>query len=534
MKLITMHAACKIAVASLIIGASFNSCAYFNTLYNARKLYKEADKAREKSGGDSKEQREKYRHVAEKCARLIQDYPKSRWVDDAIFLMGMALVRQEEYDKGIRKFVEILTNFPESGYAPKALYWLSLSHFKKKDYNQALSFTERFLKEYPKNGLRYQVLFLGGDIKRELEDYEGALEFYGRVADVASKKEIIDEARLKSAELFYARREWDKAAAGYEKLLGKGIAWEKRYAVSLSLGDCYTRTGKCREAQLLFDGLLAKATAMQEIPPLLLGRAASYVCMDSLGRALAVYDQVVAKYPKSTFSAEAYYRKGVIYHEKLDSLNAAQVAFSKVGGEYASSEYAVVSLEKSNSMNRLLELQQSAGGAGTPDQAAEQRLMAAEIQLTHLDNVPVALASYASMLDSFPEAAAAPKAAYAIAWIHQYKLNEKDTAVARYRSLIERYPRSPQAKGALFQLGYLGAADLKGRLSAFVDSALADTTSLQKTVGVFGDSIRSDTTAVRKAVSAVPVSPDTTGRARIEPPPIPPDTTGRARKGGAG
>jgi outer membrane protein assembly factor BamD (BamD/ComL family) len=160
--------------------------------------------------------------------------------------------------------------------------------------------------------------------------------------------------------------------------------------------------------------------------------------------------------------------------------------------------------------------------------------MAAEIQLTHLDNVPVALASYESMLDSFPEAAAAPKAAYAIAWIHQYKLNEKDTAAARYRSLIERYPRSPQAKGALFQLGYLGVADLKGRLSAFVDSALADTTSLQKTAGVFGDSIRSDTTAVRNAVSAVPVSPDTTGRARIEPPPVSPDTTGRAREGGAG
>jgi TolA-binding protein len=560
MKRSRMNAAFTIAVASLVLGASFNSCAYFNTLYNARKLYKEAEKAGEKGGG-GKEQREKYKHVIEKCAQLIQDYPKSRWVDDAAFLMGMALVRQEEYDKGIRKFLEILANFPESGYVPEAIYWISFSYYKKDDYNLALSFTERLLKEYPKSELRYQALFLGGDIKRELEDYEGALEFYGRVADAASKKEIIDEARLKSAELFYARHEWDKAGASYEKLLGKGITWEKRYTISLALGDCYARTGKCRDALLLFDGLLAKATAVQDIPSLLLGRAESYVCMDSLGRAFSVYDEVIVKYPKSTYSAQAYYRKGVIYHEKLDSLRAAQEAFSKVSGEYASSEYAAVSLEKSSSMNRLLELQQSAGGAETSEQAAEKRLMAAEIQLTRLGNVPVALAGYASMLDSFPETDVAPKAAYAIAWIHQYRLNEKDTAIARYRFLVEQYPRSPQARGALFQLGYLGATDLKGYLSAFVDSVRADTTAAQKTASVAAalpDSLGAakiepppvspdttgrarieppsaplDTTG-RVRIEPPPVSPDTTSRARIEPPSVPLDTTGRARKGGAG
>ena len=59
---------------------------------------------------------EKYGEVIEKCGKVIRDYPDSKWVDDAIFLMGQSLVRQGEYDKGIRKFIELTTNYPESEY----------------------------------------------------------------------------------------------------------------------------------------------------------------------------------------------------------------------------------------------------------------------------------------------------------------------------------------------------------------------------------------------------------------------------------
>ena len=511
MKPRSISAACAISVAALLIAAAVPSCAYFNTLYNARKIYREAEKAEGKEGA-GRELRDKYKDVVKKCAQMIQDFPKSRWVDDAVFLMGKALFKQGEYDKAIRQFQEILTNFPESDYAPPALYWLGSSYYMKKDYAQALTDTDRFLKEYPRHELRYDAFFLGGDIKRAMEDFEGALDYYGRVAEEAKKREIVDEARLKAAELFRARGEWEKAAASYEKALRKGIPGETRYDISLALGECYARMGRCREALTLFDGLIARTTATQKIPPLLLGRAASYACMDSLARSLAVYDEVVTKYPKSLFSAEAFYRKGIIYHERLDSLRLAQEAFGKVGGEYANSEFAAVSLEKGSSMRRLLELRKSAGTGEGGDLAAEKRFMAAEIQLTRLGDVPLALAGYTAVLDSFPLAPVAPKAAFAIAWIHQYKLEEKDNAIERYRALVERYPRSYQAKGALLQLGFLGAAELRVRLQAYVDSALADTTAIEP-------------------VSAPPVPPDTSG---VKPAAVPalPDTSAGAQRGG--
>jgi TolA-binding protein len=500
MGLSAIRIARALAVCAFVAAASTQSCAYFNTLYNARRIYGEAEKA----GTDetaAREQREKYKQVVQKCSQMIQDHPKSRWVDDAVFLMGKALVRQEEYDKAIRKFQEIQTNFPESDYVPQSIYWLALSYHLKKDEAQALAQVERFLAAYPRHELRFDALFLGGDIKRALEDYDGALEYYGIVAAEAKEKEIVDESLLKSAELYYGRGEWEKAAASYRKLLRKGLPWERRYEISLALGECLTMTGACAEALALFEELVAKTTVSLEMPPLLLGRAASYECMDSLPRALAEYRAIGAKYPKSTFSAEASYRMGVIYQERLDSLRLAADAFAKVGTDYANSEFAVVSLERSSSIKRLLELQKSGGAGESAEQAADKRFMAAEIQLTRLGDVQTAIAGYQAVLDSFPGTSAAPKAAYAIAWIRQNKLGEPEAAIEAYRLLVERYPRSYQAKGALGRLRSAGADSVADRLEAYRDSALADTAA-----------------ASRPSAAA----------------PVPADTLTRAKQGGAG
>ncbi len=450
-----------------------HSCAYFNTLYNARRIYNEAELQREQQGTD-RALKDKYEEVVKKCANLVASYPNSRWVDDALFLMGKALVRQGELSKGIRKFIELRTNFPESKYVAPALYWLALAYFEKKDYMLAIESTERFLKRHPDHELRYRVMFLAGDIHLELENTEEALNFYSMVAERASRREVVDEAVLKSAELFRKKEKWEEAAASYEKALRKGLPWAERYKISLSLGECYTKIGKCTEAIEIFDKLLHEIITSKEKPPLMLGRASSFECMDSTDAAIAAYEEVVKDFPRSSYSAESYFRLGVIYHEKMDSLVRAQEAFSKVAGEYANSEFASLAVQKSGSLKRLIELQKSEGEGETREQAAQKRFLTAEIQLMRLNEIDLAISNYSAVVDSFPDTDMAPRSAYALAWIRHYMLADTVGAVEWYREVATRYPRSPQAKGAVIELGKLGEAELKGRLAAYVDSALAD------------------------------------------------------------
>ncbi len=480
----------------LAAAVMLGSCVYFNTLYNARKIYGEAEELREDRDGEvDRNLEEKYGEVIIKCGKIIRDYPDSKWVDDAIFLMGQSLIRQGEYDKGIRKFIELTTNYPESEYVPKSLYWLAKANFEKGEFNQALLYTQRFLDAYPDNNLKFEVIFLAGDISLVLENYQEALVYYSRVATESEKKDYKEEASLRSAELFYQMEDWTNAAAGYESVLRKGMEWSTRYSISLSLADCYTKISRCTEAFELCDDLLAEVKTTKEKPPVMLGVAASYVCMDSLQSAIREYDVIANSFPRSNYSAEAYFHLGVIYHEKLDSLQQAQEAYSQVSNESASSEYAAVALQRSSSLRRLLELQKSSGDDEGEEAQAEKRFLAAEIQLTRLNETDLALGNYHAVVDSFSQTSYVPLAAYAIGWI--YRMDKGDTiqAVEAFTHLIKEYPVSPQARGALYEVHLLGEEELKNQLESYVDSAVADTAK----IAARKDEIRAEAAAMAAA-----------------------------------
>ncbi len=473
-----------------------SSCIYFNTMYNARRLYSEAEEAREESirtGTDSgRGLKTKYGEVIFKCSKILRDHPESSWVDDAIFLMGKALVRQEEYSKGIRKFQELLTNYPESEYVPHALFWLALAHFEKREYNQALVFTNRFLNNFADHEIRHQVIFLAGDINLELENNEEALKLYSTVSGEDASREILDEALLKSARLHYRFKDWQKAAESYEQLLRKGISWELRYDISLALGDCYSRTGRCEEARNIFDELLPDVPKVKDQGLVMLGQARAYECMDSLLTAIAKYREITGKFSHSTFSAEAYYRLGMIYHEKLDSLQSAEESFASVSREASSSEFAPLAMQKSRSIKKLIELEKSSGKGASEEQIAQARFSAAEIKLTRLDEVESAKNNYMAVIDSFPSTSFAPAASYAVAWIYQKKLGDAQKALEAYRATVLRYPRSQQARGAVAQIVRLGDEDSALMMQAYIDSAMADTAAAAAEVRMRMEKARAD------------------------------------------
>jgi len=497
----------RFVISAITVSVLLSSCVYFNTMYNARRIYSEAEDKRKK-GKTGRQLIGEYDKVIEKCSQLIRDHPESSWVDDAVFLMGLALIRQEKPDKAARKFQELISNFPESDYVPESIYWLAYAYLERTDYNQALVYTERFLNKYPQHELRYSVMFLAGDIKRNLKLPEEALNYYSMVAEESSKREVVDESREKSGELFLELGDWENAAANFEMALRKGITWEVRHRISLSLGVCYANIGRCREALDLFNELLDEAATVREKPPVLIGVASAYVCMDSLTTALSVYKDIAKEFPKSDYSAEAYYRMGVIYHERMDSLQNAQEAYSKVGSESASSEFAQIALQKSSSLKRLIELQKTADEGETREQIAEKRFLTAEVQLTRLEEVEAAITNYEAVIDSFPETAVAPKAYYALGWIYEKELGESEAAIEKYRELALQYPRSPQAKGAVNQIGRLGRAELEEMMRAYVDSALADTTAIGAGSGLEPDSALIDITPLHP----VPVMESDTAR----------------------
>ena len=102
-----------------------SGCAYYNTFYNAKTYYSEAESLGEdvdQRDWPTSSQRPKYRAAIAKCQLLLDEYPDSGHVDDALFLMGKCQYRLRDYRKAIRNFDNVLTNFPGGKFTEEASF----------------------------------------------------------------------------------------------------------------------------------------------------------------------------------------------------------------------------------------------------------------------------------------------------------------------------------------------------------------------------------------------------------------------------
>ncbi|MBI2417076.1 MAG: hypothetical protein HYV28_04110, partial [Ignavibacteriales bacterium] len=58
--------------------------------------------------------------VIEKCSRILQFNANSRYVDDALIMIGKAFYYQKNYLKALRKFQELIATKSESDLVPEA------------------------------------------------------------------------------------------------------------------------------------------------------------------------------------------------------------------------------------------------------------------------------------------------------------------------------------------------------------------------------------------------------------------------------
>ncbi|MGB9590715.1 MAG: tetratricopeptide repeat protein, partial [Candidatus Hydrothermia bacterium] len=84
--------------------------AYYNSFYNCQKNFGKAEGLYRK--GKSSEANQYYRKAIEKGSRILKYYPRSAYVDDALFIIGVSHLRMDDVAKAQRKFEELLLYYP--------------------------------------------------------------------------------------------------------------------------------------------------------------------------------------------------------------------------------------------------------------------------------------------------------------------------------------------------------------------------------------------------------------------------------------
>ena len=82
-------------------------CAYFNSLYNAKRAFREAESARLR--GESGTAATRYAEAIDKAAKSFRSDEDGRWADDALLLMGRSYVQRGEWARAEAALERVLT-----------------------------------------------------------------------------------------------------------------------------------------------------------------------------------------------------------------------------------------------------------------------------------------------------------------------------------------------------------------------------------------------------------------------------------------
>ena len=347
----------------------FIGCAYYNTFFNAKKFFKEAEDERKKQqtkqatqvkqgAGISSSAKQKYTKAIEKASKLLEFYPKSKYVDDALFLLGQSFFYKTEYRKAKRKFEELINNFPESEFVPEARLWLGKTNTELRDYETAEKNFQDILSGKAKQKIIDEVQFLLGGLHFHKEDYIIALREYETTAKHAKDKALRSKAYFQMGECYLQLKDYAAAATSFEKARKYSPDVKTEYNSYFKAGLARKELREYDKAIDVFRELLGDINNEDNWPECKFQIAECLYLNGELSNAISWYESLVDEHKKTDAAAKAYFNLGTIYQNEKSDYEQAKEYYELASKEYSRSEIVPQAKANFNSIKNMFALKE--------------------------------------------------------------------------------------------------------------------------------------------------------------------------------
>ena len=230
------------------------NCAYFNMYFNAKKNYDQAEEKRKQSNTIDKNL---YENSIKELSKVLEFYPNSKWVDDALLMMGQCYYRQEKFGKAKRKYVEILTNYPESDLKNKTTVLLAEVEIALNDYDAARKLIESIQTENV-DIEPLDLKKLNAELSLSLKDSTKALDLYLEAVNESKspgeKIIFLEKASLLADQI----QDHEISAHIYEQLINNVENREKKFENTLKYSDVLQKQGYADSALVVIENILSQ------------------------------------------------------------------------------------------------------------------------------------------------------------------------------------------------------------------------------------------------------------------------------------
>jgi TolA-binding protein len=449
-------------------------CPYYNTFYNAKKAFHEAERIRRegqtKGGPIPEPARQLYDRAIANAGLIIRDHPQSDLVDDALVLIGDIFQIQSDYAKAARKYEEVLTNYPESDWSPYCMFALGSASLSAGDTTQAEASLLTFLQNHPRSTWSPDAYMLLGAIALARQDYALAVERYTEFLTGYPKHDRRAEAEYAVAAAYLELDRYEEALPLFERVGKNARTPELEFQAHFMTGECLRRDDQYEAARKTFEGLLKKDAYEKYRPKLMLALAACQRSLRQDEEAIRQYELINTRYERerdyTPEVAQALFELGTIY-EQRGELKKAEEFFGMA--EKRSPQAFWVrqrAAEKSEDLHQFQKFRDALaaalaalapGDSAQPEAALDAKLreqvIAARFQLAEhylfrLNMADSALVHYRLIEQETDYPSIAAKAAYARAWIMEHVIGDTASSRRGYEALLEDYAQTIYASEA--------------------------------------------------------------------------------------
>lgn len=181
--------------------------------------------------------------------RLINKYPNSAYVDDALYEMGRSYVALNDLDNAIRQFKTIKEKHPTSSFSKKAMLQLGLVYYNAADYDNSMAFYKRVINEFPGTQEANESLLGIRNIYMDRSDLDGYVRYtntLGSFAQIDAREQ--DSLSYVSAERYYMEAKCEVAVNNFKKYLQNYPRGMFVLNANYYMADCLYKRGDKGEA----------------------------------------------------------------------------------------------------------------------------------------------------------------------------------------------------------------------------------------------------------------------------------------------
>jgi TolA-binding protein len=377
-----------------------------------------------------------YTKAIQKCAYIIEEYPNSKWVDDALFLLGRCFFyRGNSFRQAIETFEELIKKFPDSEFAPQAHFYIVKSFYMTKAVDKAKALLTEFILNQNYKTHHPTALLLLANYLLEENNFVRSEQYLSRIIQDFPQSKEYSQAYLLLGKNYLETGNHVKSNEILTKLTVARVDKYTKLQARYLMAQNFLAMRNFKEAITFTEKLIHEQYSEVERAKSKLILARSYAGAKEFEKAKVLFLLIVHENPRSVISAEAYFYLGEMYFRDLKDYPAAIEYYNNVRKEFSASAFLTAAMTKSSIAGQMVQYR-SANKDMNIVNFSDQQFKLAEYFIFELNFPDSALVIYNEIIDNKS--------------ILLTSLDSLNAAIKVFNSeLIQNYPRFSQVKDSV-------------------------------------------------------------------------------------